>query len=63
MSEPGLYYRSATNEIATAENGDGAVLGSDWLHVDADPTFGLMAARRLLVERGVVAEAAVGDVY
>jgi hypothetical protein len=60
--QPGLYFRRETGEITTVRAGD-AALPAGWAFIAPTLDAGLVAARALLVERGLVDPAAAGHVY
>ncbi len=50
----GTYFRPETKELATIKGENDTLPGSGWQLLTDDTEQGLMAARALLVERGLV---------
>lgn len=63
MARPGIYYRSETDELTRVDSGGSEPPGDGWQLLSDDMNMGLLAARALIVERGLRDEAAVTDVY
>ncbi len=63
MARPGIYYRGETDELTRVESGASEPQGDGWQLLSDDPSTGLLAARALIVERGLRGEAAAIDVY
>jgi hypothetical protein len=60
--ESGVYYRAATREVVIVVDGTEAA-GDGWQRLSDHTSLGLVAIRRLLVERGVAAPDVARSVY
>ena len=59
MARPGIYYRSETDELTRVDSEHSEPQGDGWQLLSDDTNVGLLAARALIVERGLRDEAAV----
>ena len=60
MAQQGIYFNASNCELV-AHTSDDLAPGTGWEQLNDDPTLGLVAARTLAVQRGLLtSEAAVG---
>ena len=59
----GIYFRPETEELETITGENDTLPGGGWQLLTDDTEPGLVAARALLVERGLVDEQRATDVY
>lgn len=62
MAQQGIYFSESKCELVS-HTSDDLPPGSDWEQISDDPTLGLVAARTLAVQRGLLTSEAAAELY
>ena len=62
MAQQGIYFSESRCELVS-HTADDLPPGSDWEQISDDPTLGLVSARTLAVQRGLLTTEAATELY
>lgn len=62
MAQQGIYFSALRSELVS-HTSDDLPPGSDWEQLSADPTLGLVSARTLAVQHGLLTSEAAAELY